>query len=166
MPNVTLDFGLALGSSQTGLSLKAQIVDNTDSPVGAAITTGFFEIGAGNYLWVGTIPQGQQGGVVFSTNPGGVVKAFVALNPADTQANLIGPGAIQTIFHVQDGNGNPVAGVQVWITTDAAGNNVIAGTLSTDVFGNVTFYLSAGTQYAWVNKPQYVASNPTTIVVS
>ena len=44
----TLTIPIALGTSKTGLTLKAQLVDTAGADVGSAITTGFVEIG-GSY---------------------------------------------------------------------------------------------------------------------
>jgi hypothetical protein len=53
----------------------------------------------------------------------------------------------------------------MWVTTDEAGNNVIASG-RTDSYGNVTFYLDAGTVYIWGQKDGYNFTNPDTEVVS
>lgn len=82
----SLDFNLALGAGNTGLTLEAVIVDTTGTPVGAAITTGFAEIGGGNYLWHATaIPDGHRGGVTFQVSPAGAIKAFAAVNPEEVE---------------------------------------------------------------------------------
>jgi len=82
----TLDFNIALGSLQTGLTLEAQLVDTVGANVGSAITTGFTEIGLGNYLWHTTaVPDGHRGGVKFQLSPGGVLKAFAAVNPEEAE---------------------------------------------------------------------------------
>lgn len=75
---------LVLGSSQTGLTLKAQVVDTSGTNVGSAVLTGFVEIGLGNYIWTGTISNGQQGAVKFSTT-GDVLKAITSLNVIDEE---------------------------------------------------------------------------------
>lgn len=85
----------------------------------------------------------------------------------ETPAQLAGAGAIAWTIQVRNNStGNPLPGAAVWVTTDQAGSNVVAGTLTTDQFGNVTFYLNAGTYYVWVSDPGYSAPNPTAIVVS
>lgn len=53
----------------------------------------------------------------------------------------------------------PISGVKVWITTDAAGNNVIA-TGTTDQYGNATFQTDAGRVYVWSSKTGYSFYNP------
>ena len=55
----------------------------------------------------------------------------------------------------------PIADADVWISTDALGNNVVAGTLQTNGAGKVTFLLDAGVTYwRWVQKDGVVFSNP------
>lgn len=83
----TLNFAIVLPSSQTGLTLEAQIVDNSGVNVGAPITTGFTEIGVGNYLWssANAIPDDQRGGVKFQISPGGALKAFAPINPEEAE---------------------------------------------------------------------------------
>jgi hypothetical protein len=56
--------------------------------------------------------------------------------------------------------------VQVWITTDEAGANVVAGALLTNANGEVTFMLDAGTYYVWRERGGYNFSNPQTWVLS
>jgi hypothetical protein len=62
--------------------------------------------------------------------------------------------------------GNPIDGVEVWVTTDAAGYNVAAGTLSTDASGEVTFMLDPGDYYVWRQKAGYNFTNPQEITVT
>jgi hypothetical protein len=80
--------------------------------------------------------------------------------------NIAGTGAIEWPYTLTDsGTGLPIADVSVWVSTDAAGENVIASG-STDAYGVVTFYLDAGTVYVWRQKAGYSFSNPDTEVVS
>jgi hypothetical protein len=83
----TLDFSLALGTSKTGLTdLRAQFVDTAGASVGLAVSTGFVEIGQGNYLWHATaVPSGHQGGVKFySAADSATILAFSAINSSDS----------------------------------------------------------------------------------
>lgn len=75
-----LTFSIALGSSNTGLALSAQLVDTAGVNSGAPIATGFTEIGGGNYLWYyGSFNDAFYGGVKFLS--GATLKAFAAINP-------------------------------------------------------------------------------------
>jgi hypothetical protein len=70
---------------------------------------------------------------------------------AAASASLVGAGAISWDVLVQEGV-TPVQGAAVWVATDAAGSNVVAGTLITPSDGTVTFLLDAGDYYAFVRK--------------
>jgi len=61
--------------------------------------------------------------------------------------------------------GNPVDGAEVWLTLDIAGNDLVAGTLTTNAQGNVTFYLDGGTYYVWIQHGDHNFTNPTTITI-
>lgn len=67
---------------------------------------------------------------------------------------------------LRTGGGTPLGGVKVWFTTDEAGDNVVAGTLTTDAFGEVTANLDAGTYYMHVQKSGYnPSSTPIAVTV-
>lgn len=99
----------------------------------------------------------------------------MATNDLDTQLDAIlaasgggvfGAGSIQYPVTVVNDLSNPLDGAEVWISTDLAGSNVIAGTLNTDAMGLVTFLLDAGSYYLWVSHSGYNLDNPTAITVS
>jgi hypothetical protein len=75
-------------------------------------------------------------------------------------------GAITWTYNVTNQvSGQPIADVDVWVTTDVAGVNVIANG-KTDQNGNITFYLDAGTVYVWSQKTGFNFDNPDTEVIS
>ena len=78
----TLTFGLALGTSQTGLTLAAQLVDTAGGNVGGEVTTGFVELGQGNYTWTyAGIPDGHRGAAKFyEDGVPGTILAIAAIN--------------------------------------------------------------------------------------
>lgn len=85
----------------------------------------------------------------------------------DKSISNLGPGGIAWTIQVNNTQTNlPLPGALVWVSTDQAGNNVIAGALPTNLQGQVTFLLNAGTYYVWVSDPGYTETNPTTINVS
>lgn len=78
-----------------------------------------------------------------------------------------GAGSISWPVTVQrSDNSNPIAGASVWVTSDAAGSNVVAGTLTTNGSGVATFLLDAGSWYLWVQAEGYNGTNPTLITVA
>jgi len=77
----------------------------------------------------------------------------------------MGAGAASVTVTLHDDHGAPIADADVWITNDAAGLNVVAGTLQTNSLGSVTFMLDAGvTYYRFAQKDGFMFSNPTSFV--
>jgi len=77
-----------------------------------------------------------------------------------------GSGALSCTWTQKDDGDQPMDNVQVWITTDEEGTNVIAGTLLTDANGEVIFMLDAGTYYVWRERGGYNFTNPQSWTVS
>lgn len=69
------------------------------------------------------------------------------------------PSQLKRTYTVQDGDGNPVTGAYVWVTTDTAGAFVIASAVS-DAAGKVYSWLDAGTVYYWRYKDGVDFTNP------
>ena len=77
---------IQLRPSQTGLTLKAQLVDAVGVNVGGAITTGFAEIGRGSYLWdYSAIPDGHRGGVKILNAADDTLVAFASIAPESAE---------------------------------------------------------------------------------
>ena len=71
-----------------------------------------------------------------------------------------GAGTIQHTYTVTDSSdGMPIDGVEVWVSTDAAGVDVVASG-TTNTFGVVIFMLDAGTYYFWRKCSGYNFNNP------
>lgn len=91
--------------------------------------------------------------------------------PGDTLVvgppSLSGAGAIAfTYTLINSIDSLPIDGAEVWVTTDLAGSNVVAGPQNTDSFGVVRFYLDAGTYYFWRRKAGWTGANPDVEIVS
>lgn len=97
--------------------------------------------------------------------------SFTVANLVDSNAlsggggSNVGSGAISHEITVNVG-GSPSDGVEVWVTTDSSGTNVVAGTLVTDAFGKASFMLDAGSYYLWAQKSGANFTNPTSFSVS
>ena len=86
----TLSIPIVLGAAATGKTLKAQLVDTAGADVGSAVTTGFVEIGKGNYGWTyAAFPDGFRGFVKVyeGTLPAGLL-AVAAINPEEAEDAL------------------------------------------------------------------------------
>jgi hypothetical protein len=70
---------------------------------------------------------------------------------AASAGSASGAGAITWVVEIDDGT-DPIEAAHVWVSTDEAGSNIVAGSLLTDSFGLVTFFLDAGTYYVHVRK--------------
>ena len=79
----------------------------------------------------------------------------------------IGVGATQWVYTVTDSvTGLPISEVDIWISSDLAGNNII-GSGRTNTSGQITFYLDAGTTvYVWRQCAGYQFTNPDTEIIS
>jgi hypothetical protein len=85
--------------------------------------------------------------------PGAFIDAAISTAVCD------GPGAAPYEIIINDPDGNPLDGVNVWITTDLAGANIIFNGF-TDTFGKVTPMLDAGDYFAWKQLAGYTFTNP------
>lgn len=89
--------------------------------------------------------------------------AQVADTAGDYQKRSVlssGDGAVEVNLTIKDNLNNPLQDVEVWVTSDVLGQNVVAGTKETNVQGVVTFMLDPGLHYRWVQKNGFDFSNP------
>lgn len=75
-----------------------------------------------------------------------------------------GSGAVSTPITITDGT-NPLDGVEVWVTTDQAGSNMVASGV-TDALGVVTFLLDPGDYYVWKQLAGWNFTNPEDLEVT
>lgn len=155
------------GGSATALALVALA-----TPTSPWVSGGFSEVSAAIQ------PGAYRLDVPDAANAPGVpfyVATFGADNTLDEGAlvllrnptNNVGAGALAYQVLVRRSDNNlPLAGASVWISTDQAGTNVVAGASPTDANGLVTFQLDAGSYFLWVQDPGFGGTNPTAITVS
>jgi hypothetical protein len=156
----TLDFAFNAGAAGY-VDLRAQLYEGVaGSNVGAAISTGFSDLGSGYYNWRGAaIPSLHRGGVKFyRLSDPTTILAVWAINAQegeliDAAVSSRIPAGIggyaKVVPTLQSDTVTPIAGVDVWVTTDAAGVFISEGPIISDAFGNVTFHLDPGTYYLW-----------------
>lgn len=77
----TLTIGIAAGSSQVGVPLRAVLNDSADNPYGSPITTGFHEEGEGNYHWTHDFDDAFRGIVRFENDDTDELIAIYPINP-------------------------------------------------------------------------------------
>jgi hypothetical protein len=64
---------------------------------------------------------------------------------------ILGAGAVEVDILTLDITSLPIDGVEVWVTTDEAGMNIVAGTLVSDTSGHTKFMLDDNTIY-WIRR--------------
>jgi len=181
-----------LGSGLPSETLRAQLVDAAGVNVGTAVTTGFVNLGTGNYAWLyAAFPDGFRGGVKFLKDSDGTLYAFEAVNPegfaentnAKTTAAVTLPtpaptgygggtlygqnGTVDFVYTLFDTDGTtPLPGASVYVSADSAGVQR-SQPKTTDALGRVVFTLVPSTVYFWRSHVSRVfAVNPDVEIVS
>ena len=164
-----MDDGTAVYDRTTD-SLQAIADSSSGDPTAAAIADAVWDEAASGHVGAGTF--GAQAGtdidaILADTNElqtdwadGGRLDLILDAITAEA-----GAGAVTWVTTITDGDSNPLTSADVWATSDAAGNNILASG-ETNSSGQVTFYLDAGTVYIWVQKDGYNFTNPTTVTVT
>lgn len=103
--------------------------------------------------------------IVVKTSTADAKSTVIVLYPADSAdipVTVAGSGAVWRTVSVADTEGNPAIGAEVWLTSDEAGANVIAGVAVTDDAGEVNFLVDVGTTYwVWAKSADVAIENPT-----
>ena len=123
-----------------------------------------FEMELGWYKYISPAAESTSRGVVaMSASGAGTTQQNMVWQIGDVQSGF---GAILHTVSIEV-DGTPISGAEVWITSDEAGNNLVAGTLLTNADGNANFWLDADDYYVFVQDPdRYNFTNPTAITVS
>jgi hypothetical protein len=79
--------------------------------------------------------------------------------------SAFGRGGIEKTVTVRVA-GEPVDGAAVWVTLDPEGSQTIAGTLYTNIYGQVKFMLEPGNYYVWTQRGDDNFNNPTPLEVT
>ena len=173
MQAVSSDFKADVSGVATSASVAA-LNDLSASEVNTQVDTALADIHLDHLLAVDYDPSSKPGVVTALLNElvqdDGGVSQFTqnALEKGPSgggSGGVVGSGS--TAYEVTiNAGGNPQDGAEVYVTTDSAGTNVVAGTLHTDAQGKATFQLDAATYYLWVQKAGVNFTNPTSFTVS
>jgi hypothetical protein len=149
--------------------LEAAITAIPSAPTAAAITDAVWDEALSGHTTAGT-----SGKILADLTSGGGSAPTVGQIDAQLStthgsgawggSSSIGAGSIAHSITVTDGT-NPIDGVDVWITTDLTGTNVVARA-STNAFGIVIFMLDAGAYYGWKQLAGYSFTNPQSFTVA
>ena len=78
-----------------------------------------------------------------------------------------GAGSVEITLTVTDSSSNPVPEATVYVTSDLAGQNTVAGPVITTVTGvTPTLNLDPGTYYSWSSHTDYTFTNPSKFTVT
>jgi hypothetical protein len=118
----TLNIPVILGPAFSGLTLKAQLIDDIGANLGDEIATGFSEPGnAGQYLFhYEEYPDNFTGGVKFLDASDNSFLVLTAINPVDF------PGDLSELIHasiLHSGTLSGTSGVTVFLDEDASFQN-------------------------------------------
>jgi hypothetical protein len=147
---VATDFTLWYRRGPTGAKQVLSLSD-LSSEEDAHTAGGLIHVGGGwhrvdfpDAAWVAGVSLVEVGGDV----AGGVVISA----PITLTLSAVGAGEDQcTLTFTVDGS--PVADADVWVSSDSAGQRVVAGPLQTNSLGQCEFLLTDGlTYYAWLQK--------------
>ena len=77
-----------------------------------------------------------------------------------------GEGAKTFVYTLSESGGIPIADAEVWVTSDEAGEHIVAGSQRSSVMGVTTWYLDPADYYFWSQKAGYNFDNPDKETVS
>lgn len=159
----------ALGSAAEALTVAAT---NGSPPTTAQIADAVWDEGLAAHSALGSAGEaltnaGTAGDPWSASLPGSYVSGkagYIIGTFLDQKVSLTnqspGNGAIQFTYTLtEETTGDPIAAADVWVTSDSAGNTVVASG-QTNAAGVVTFYLDAGTVYLWRQKSGWNFTNP------
>lgn len=92
-------FSISLGKGKISLTLEAQLADASGIDIGGVVTTGFVEIGNGNYIWNYDLDASFVGIVKFIDSSNDEVLAVTSVNPVELSST-----GIDNIFVEDDVN--------------------------------------------------------------
>lgn len=163
---MTPEVGEAGGQPQVSIDGAAF----ADAGIGVLVAVGngryYAELAQATVATAGSIIQTRYKSANTAECPGDSVQV-VGIDPTTP---LIGAGSTSHPVIVTQPDGvTPIEGVAVWVSTDAAGSNVIAGTLYTDALGRINttigFMLDPGGYYLWRQRSGWNFANPTAFTV-
>ncbi len=168
---------LTLLDETTGAIINNRNEQNVNGVNGGTFSDGTFtiELDGSDTAAVGDIAddktQNRIARIVFEYSDGdttrkGKEEFFFPIYKMKT-ATGAGSGSNEITYTVTDSSSNPVGEATVYISSDLAGEAIVAGPVITNVSGvTPTLYLDAGTYYSWSSHADYSFTNPAKFTVS
>jgi len=170
-------FTLTLYDNITGAIINSRKDQDVNNANGGTVTSGTYtvELDANDTAAVGDIEENNDqvrvARLTFTYNDGDSVRTgieeFTFKVERLKETIGTGSGSNDVTLTVTDSSSNPVAEARVWVTTDLAGQEIIAGPVITNISGiTPTLKLNAGTFYQWATHEDYTFTNPSKFTVS
>lgn len=168
---------LTLYDSTTGAIINSRNDQNVNGVNGGSFTSGDYviELDSADTSAVGDIAdnssQDRVARLEFTYSDGdttrkGIEQFSFKVEKMKTTVG-VGTGSVEVTLTVTDSSSNPVAEATVYVTTDIAGQNIVAGPCLTNVSGvTPTLNLDAGAYYSWSEHADYTFTNPQTFTVA
>lgn len=170
-------FTLTLYDNITGAIINSRKDQDVNNENGGTVTSGTYtvELDANDTAAVGDIEENNDqvrvARLTFTYNDGDSVRTgieeFTFKVERLKETIGTGSGSNDITLTVTDSASNPIAEARVWVTTDIAGQEIIAGPVITNVSGvTPTLKLNAGTFYQWASHEDKTFTNPVKFIVS
>ena len=170
-------FTLTLYDNTTGAIINSRKDQDVNNANGGTVTSGNYtvELDANDTAAVGDIAENKDqirvARLTFTYNDGDSVRTgieeftFKVERLKETVGT--GSGSNDVTLTVTDASSNPVAEATVYVTSDLAGQEIVAGPVITNVSGvTPTLKLNVGTFYQWATHDGYSFTNPVKFTVS
>lgn len=170
-------FTLTLYDNTTGAIINSRKDQDVNNANGGTVTSGVYtvELDASDTAAVGDIAENKDqvrvARLKFTYNDGDSVRTgieeftFKVERLKETVGT--GSGSNDVTLTVTDASSNPVPEATVYVTSDLAGQEIIAGPVITNVSGvTPTLKLNVGTFYQWATHDEYSFTNPIKFTVS
>jgi len=158
----------AIPTATTGLVNGAYLPGDTIQVRAATETSGNWDTAIVGAIEVGPLTNAPVTLALDQPNyaPATAANAIAILSAIGAISAPVGHGGSAYTITVTTPTGGTIPNVRVWVTSDPAGEHVIAGTLTTGDNGQVQFMLPTGTAYVWRELAGYTFTNPQPITVS
>ena len=170
-------FTLTLYDNTTGAIINSRKDQDVNNANGGTVTSGNYtvELDANDTAAVGDIAENKDqirvARLTFTYNDGDSVRTgieeftFKVERLKETVGT--GSGSNDVTLTVADASSNPVAEATVYVTSDLAGQEIVAGPVITNVSGvTPTLKLNVGTFYQWATHDGYSFTTPVKFTVS
>jgi len=168
---------LTLYDESTGVIVNSRNEQNVLNLNGGSVTSGNYviELDSSDTQIVGSLTEGERqvrvARLSFTWNDGDGIRTGIEEFSFPIQRLKstvgVGSGSQEVVITITDADGDPVPEARVYIASDEAGTDVVAGAVMTDKDGATpTLNLDAGTYYRFAEKNGFTFSNPEKITVS